>query len=163
MTGGPAALDARVDRVRREFAAQPFLALVGARLTAVEHSRVGAAMPVRPELTQQHGYVHAGALSTLLDVACGFAALSAVAEDRTVLTAELGVHLLRPARGERVVVEAEVLRVGRTLAVARATARAGSADDAGPGTPCAVMTATLSVLPAAQRRVRVERTRAGRT
>jgi uncharacterized protein (TIGR00369 family) len=101
-------------------------------------------LPVREELGQQHGFVHAGVVSTLLDNACGFAGLSAMEADSGVLTSNFTVNLLRPAAGEVLVAEGHVVQAGRTLVVcqARAWCEAGGI----AGLDVALMTATLAAV-----------------
>lgn len=135
-----------LERARREFAAQPFMRHLGAEMMLVADGRVVIGFDVVPQLSQQHGFVHAGVLSSVMDTACGFAALTTVAEDRTILTAEFKINLLRPATGTRVTVHADTVRRGRTLVVAQATASCTSAAASVPDRAdwCALMTATLA-------------------
>jgi uncharacterized protein (TIGR00369 family) len=129
-------------RIRRQFDRQGFMHLLGARVDEVADGEVTLALDTRPELGQQHGFVHAGAVTTLLDTACGFAALTRMEPDTGVLTAEFKVNLLRPAAGEVVLATGRVLQAGRTLVVCegRATARRAGEDDR----LVAVMTATMA-------------------
>jgi uncharacterized protein (TIGR00369 family) len=107
-------------RVHRSFARQPFMALIGARLVSVAPGAVEIELPVRPELEQQHGFAHAGATWSIADSAAGFASQSLMAADEGVLTVELKINLLAPARGERLLARGRVERAGRRLTVARA-------------------------------------------
>lgn len=113
------AVDAHyAQRVRDSFARQAFMGLIGAGLSSVEPGRCAIALPTRDDLTQQHGYVHAGIVTTLADNAAGYAAYSLMPADCSVLTVELKINLLAPARGEALEARAEVLRAGRSLTVA---------------------------------------------
>lgn len=103
--------------VRRSFAAQRVMAAFGATLAAVAPGRVEIAMPFRDDLTQQHGFLHAGVTTTLLDSACGYAALSLMPASAEVLSIEFKVNLLSPAVGERFVARGEVRRAGRSVTV----------------------------------------------
>jgi uncharacterized protein (TIGR00369 family) len=85
------------DRVRASFARQSVMATLGARLEAVEPGRVVIGMAYRGELTQQHGFIHAGIVATALDSACGYAASTLMPADAAVLTIEFKVNLLAPA------------------------------------------------------------------
>jgi len=116
--GGPvsAAPDAAA-RVAASFAAQDFMASLGARLTVVDAGRVDIELDVRPGLLQQHGFVHAGVVSAIADSAAGYAALSLLPAGSDVLTAEFKINLLAPARGTRLLARARVVRSGRTLSV----------------------------------------------
>jgi uncharacterized protein (TIGR00369 family) len=95
---------------------------LGAELTAVVQGGVEIRLPFSPNLTQQNGYLHAGAITAVLDSACGYAALTAAADDKEVLTVELKVNLLAPAAGEVFLARAQVKKAGRTLAVCTADA-----------------------------------------
>ncbi len=106
-------------RVREGFARQGFMALLGAELVSVAPGAVEIALPLRPELAQQHGYAHAGAAWAIADSAAGFAAQSLMAPDDGVLTVELKINLLAPARGVRLLARGRVERAGRRLTVAR--------------------------------------------
>ena len=91
--------------------------------------------------TQQHGFMHAGAIAAVLDSACGYAAFTVMTPDAAVLTAAYTINLLAPAAGQRFVMTGEVVRAGRTLVVCR-----GEAAVDGATTPFAVMQATLSAV-----------------
>ena len=94
--------------------------LIGARLTLVEPGVIEITLPFRRDLTQQSGYLHAGAVTTIADSACGYAAYSLMPAGAQVLTAEFKLNLLRPALGDYFRARAEVIKPGRTLTVARA-------------------------------------------
>jgi len=127
-------------RVRNSFERQAVMRTLGAALAAVEPGRVVIEMAHRPELTQQHGFLHAGIVSTALDSACGYAAFSLMPADAAVLTIEFKVNLLAPARGPRLRFEGVVQKAGRTISVVEGKAWQG--DDARP-TLVATMTATV--------------------
>lgn len=136
----PGASDFRA-RVAESFAGQPFMHLLGARLTRIEPGRCEVEVPFRPNLTQQHGFLHAGVLTTIADNACGYAAFSLMPREAGVLTAEFKLNLLRPARGVAAVARAEVVKPGRTLLVVRADVFARAED--GAEELCATMLATM--------------------
>ncbi|WP_424813328.1 PaaI family thioesterase [Roseococcus sp. YIM B11640] len=123
------------------FAQQGLMRVVEARIAEVEPGRCVIEAPFRKTLTQQHGYLHAGVLTMLADNACGYAALTLLPPGQEVLTAELKVNFLRPARGTLAIARAEVLKPGRTLTVARAEVWMRQED--GSETLCAAMQATL--------------------
>lgn len=108
------------ERVRHNFGNQAFMSTLDAELVRVEPGRVAIRLPARPDLTQQHGYVHAGVVTSIADSACGYAAFTLMPEGSNVLTVEFKVHLLRPADGAALEARAEVVRAGRTLSVCRA-------------------------------------------
>ncbi|HJR40936.1 MAG TPA: PaaI family thioesterase [Gemmatimonadaceae bacterium] len=127
-------------RVRDSFSRQRFMATIGARLTRVGEGEAVIEMPVRPEVTQQHGFVHAGVVAALADSACGYAALSLMDSDAAVLSVEFKVNLLAPAAGDRLTATGTVVKAGRTLTVCRGevTAQRGAESVA-----VAVMQATM--------------------
>ena len=105
-------------RIQRSFASQPFINFLGASLDKVEPGAIDIVLAVRPELTQQHGYVHGGALTTLGDVAAAYAAMTLAPATQTILTTELKVNFLRPANTASLVARARVIKPGRALCVA---------------------------------------------
>ncbi len=109
------------ERVRRSFLNQAFISTLGAELTVVGQGAVEIRLPFSPKLTQQHGFLHAGAITAVLDSACGHAALSLAADDKDVLSVELKVNLLAPAVGT-LVAKAQVKKAGKTLTVCTADA-----------------------------------------
>ena len=109
-------------RVRASFARQQVMATLGAELLEVSPGVVAIGMPFRKEFTQQHGFLHAGIVATLLDSACGYAAFSLMPADAAVLSVEFKINLLAPARGERFTARAEVIKPGRTITVVQASA-----------------------------------------
>ncbi len=106
--------------VARSFAQQPIMNLFSARLSLVEPGVVEITLPYRADLTQQHGYLHAGVITTIADSACGYAAFTLMPPGSNVLSVEFKVNLLRPAQGVEFVTRAEVIKAGRTLTVVRA-------------------------------------------
>jgi uncharacterized protein (TIGR00369 family) len=104
-------------RVRASFGRQRFMATLGASLERVEPAEVTIGFTYREELTQQHGYLHAGVMTSVADSACGYAALSLMEPGVGVLSVEFKVNMLAPAVGERFVATARVVRAGRTLTV----------------------------------------------
>ncbi len=109
-------------RVRESFARQQLMQTLGATLTLVEPGVVEIELPYRSELTQQHGFLHAGVIASVLDSACGYAAFSLMPADAEVLSVEFKINLLAPARGDRLLARAEVKRAGRTATVCTADA-----------------------------------------
>src|SRR6187549_3828895 len=89
------------ERVRDSFGRQPIMHLLGAELTGLDPGRVEIALPFRHELTQQHGYFHAGVVGTIADSAGGYAAFSMMPAGSSVLTVEYKLNLVAPADGER--------------------------------------------------------------
>lgn len=130
-------------RVRASFAAQPMMRTLGARIIRVAPGAVQIELPFNPALTQQDGFIHAGAITSIVDSACGYAAFSLMPADAAVLTVEFKVNLLNPARGERFVAIGKVVKPGRTLTVCSGEVVA-YAD--GATRPVAMMQATMMQL-----------------
>lgn len=108
------------ERVRSSFEAQGFMTHLGARLVHLAPGAVDLELDLCPELTQQHGFFHAGATSSIADSAAGYAALSLFADGTGVLTTEYKINLLNPAAQPVLVARGRVLKPGRTLTIARA-------------------------------------------
>ena len=106
-------------RVRDSFARQALMQTIGAELAQVEPGRVEIALPYRADLTQQHGYLHAGITSTIADSAGGYAGYSLFPTGSSVLTVEFKINLLAPAAGERFFAVGDVVKPGRTLTICR--------------------------------------------
>ena len=104
-------------RVRQSFARQGVMRLIGAALTRVEPGIATIELGYRPELTQQHGFFHAGMTSTIADSAAGYAAYSLFPADSSVLTVEFKINFVAPADGERLVATGRVKKPGRTLTI----------------------------------------------
>ncbi len=130
-------------RIRRSFARQSIMEMIGATMDHVEPGIVHISMPVSARVTQQHGFVHAGIISTIADSACGYAAASLMPKGTGVLTVEFKINLMAPASGSRLIAEARVVRAGRTLTVAQAEV---SAEMGGDRKLVALMTATLMTI-----------------
>src|ERR671921_789803 len=113
-----------VEEVKASFAKQTIMSLIGGELTRVEPGIVEITLPYRSDLTQQHGYVHAGIITTIADSACGYAAYTLMPPNSDVLAVEFKVNLIRPAKGATFVARAEVMKSGRTLTVVRADVHA---------------------------------------
>jgi uncharacterized protein (TIGR00369 family) len=117
------------ERVRTSFDKQGMLRAIGATLTDVQPGSVTIELQPGPANRQQHGYVHAGAVSAIADTAAGYAAQTLMPEGRTVLTTEFKINLLAPAVGDRLVATGEVIKAGRTLTVAQAKVYALSGEN----------------------------------
>ncbi len=115
MTGFTAKTPDYAQRVTDSFARQAALATMGAELISVEPGEVVVEMLHDERFTQQHGFIHAGVTTTVLDTACGYAAFSLMPADAGVLTIELKTSLLAPAAGERFVFVGRVVKPGRTV------------------------------------------------
>ena len=130
-------------RIRASFAKQRFMATLGASLTTVQPGEVCIELPFRDDLTQQHGFLHAGVVTSVIDSACGYAALTLMPTDRAVLSVEFKVNLLAPAQGSAFQAQGRVVRAGRTLTVCTGELRV-----AGSGSVVAMMQATMMAVDA---------------
>ena len=133
-------------RIAESFALQGLMSTLGASLAFVSDGEVHIAMPASAHISQQHGYVHAGAITSILDSACGYAALTKAAEGHEVVTAEFKINLIRPALGVRFVAVGRVQSVGRLLTVCTGEVRAFSTQGADYKT-VALMQATIANAP----------------
>ncbi|MEK7239255.1 MAG: PaaI family thioesterase [Gemmatimonadota bacterium] len=111
-------------RVRDSFARQQFMVTLGATLENVRPGEALIALPFSKALTQQHGFLHAGVAISVVDSACGYAALSLMEPGAGVMSVEFKVNLLAPAMGNRFVAVGRVVRSGRTLTVCQGELRA---------------------------------------
>jgi uncharacterized protein (TIGR00369 family) len=107
-------------RVRASFARQAAMATIGAEIAHLAPGEVDLRMPFRAELTQQHGFMHAGIIGTLADSACGYAAFTLMPADAAVLSVEYKLNLLAPAAGDAFVARGRVRKAGRTLSFVNA-------------------------------------------
>lgn len=108
------------EQIKQSFAKQTIMGLIGAELVRVEPGIVEISLRYRADLAQQHGYLHAGIVTTIADSACGYAAYSLMPSGAEVLSVEFKVNLLRPAKGDTFSAIAEVVKGGKTLTVVRA-------------------------------------------
>jgi uncharacterized protein (TIGR00369 family) len=132
------------NRVRESFARQGLMKHLAAELALLGAGQAEIRVPFRVELTQQHGYFHAGVSGTIADSACGYAAYTLMPADSSVLTVEFKMNLLAPADGEILVARARVLRSGRTLKICVADV---FVQKNGTEIHCATMLATIMCLP----------------
>jgi uncharacterized protein (TIGR00369 family) len=130
-------------RIRDSFERQKVMALIGARLGAIEPGRVVIELPYRDDLVQQHGYVHAGIVGTIADSAGGYAGYTLMPAGSSVLSVEYRVHMLAPAAGERLLATGRVVRAGRTITVCELEVEA---EQDGARTRCAWGSQTLICL-----------------
>jgi uncharacterized protein (TIGR00369 family) len=143
VSGG--ALDPAVERRCHEsFGRQALVLHLGGTVQALAPGRAALRLPFRAELAQQHGFFHAGALTTLADTAAGYAAFTLMPEGAAVLTVEFKVNLLRPGHGVAAIARAEVLKPGRTLMAVRADVFCASGS--GAEEQAATMLATMMVV-----------------
>jgi uncharacterized protein (TIGR00369 family) len=131
------------NRVRASFDRQAAMRLIGAHLSDLGPGYCRIELPCRRELTQQHGYVHAGIVGAIVDSAGGYAGFTLFPADSSVLTAEYKLNLLAPAMGDRLIATGEVVKPGRTLVITRGEVHA---ERNGKRILCAIMQQTLMVM-----------------
>lgn len=102
----------------------------GVTLLEVSAGAVTLELPISDAVSQQNGFVHAGAIASVLDSACGFAALSVMPEGSDVLAVEFKINFVAPAVGVAVRAVAEVVKAGRTITLCKGEAFAIGADGA---------------------------------
>lgn len=129
-------------RTRDSFARQRALRLIGAEMTRVAPGEVEIVLDHHDEITQQHGFIHAGMTATIADSAGGYAAYTLFPPEASVLTAEYKINLLAPATGPRLVAVGTVVKAGRTLTTCEVTVYNEAAD--GSRKPCAKLLQTLA-------------------
>ncbi len=130
-------------RVRGSFARQSIMTTLGAEIAAVRSGEVEIVLPVSDRILQQHDFIHAGAVATIADSACGYAALSVMPRDAAVLTTEFKINLLAPAKGERLRAIGRVVRSGKKLVI---TLGEVFAEEGSARKQVAMITATMMVV-----------------
>ena len=131
-------------KVRSSFGRQTAMQTMGAVMGKVRPGQVEIEMPFRDDLTQQHGFIHGGIVTAIVDSACGYAAFSLSAPDTAVLTVEYKVNFVAPAKGERLLARGEVVRSGATIAVCKGDVLAY---DGGEEKLVATMLTTMMLMP----------------
>lgn len=132
-------------RIANSFAAQGLMRTLGAELALVAEGEVQISMPFASTLSQQQGFVHAGAITSIVDSACGYAALTRAPAACEVVTAEFKINFLRPAIGQRFLAIGRVQSAGKTLSVCTGEVRAFS-DASAADKVIALMQATVAVV-----------------
>jgi uncharacterized protein (TIGR00369 family) len=131
------------ERIRASFGKQGAMMTLGAKLLAVEPGYCAITLVPRPEVAQQHGYVHAGVVATIVDSAGGYAGYTLFPEEASVLSVEFKLNLLAPATGDLLVAEGFVVKAGRSLTITRGEVHA---EKDGRRTLVAIMQQTLMVM-----------------
>jgi uncharacterized protein (TIGR00369 family) len=141
-TGETAPLDPELEaRVRASIARQTMLTTIGVTVERLGSGYCELGLARRADLTQQHGFIHAGAITTIADSACGYAAYTLMPPDRDVLTVDFTVNLIAPASHPKFVAAGHVIRSGRTITICRGEVY-GVAED-GQRTAIALIQATM--------------------
>ena len=128
------------ERIRTSFAKQGLMRTLGATLGNISPGVVEIALRPAPAISQQHGFIHAGAISAIADTAAGYAALSLMPRGRGVLTTEFKINLVAPAVGDRILARGRVVKAGRTLTLAQTEV---FAESGGQQKLVALLTATM--------------------
>jgi uncharacterized protein (TIGR00369 family) len=131
------------EKVRDSFRKQGVMGMLGATLADVWPGGCEIRLPYRPDLSQQHGFFHAGVTSTVVDSAAGYAGFSLMAPNTSVLSVEFKINLLAPADGELLIATGEVVKPGRNLVITRGDAWVVKG---GKVTHCAMMQQTLMTM-----------------
>lgn len=129
------------ERVRASIARQTLLTTLGVTVETLEVGYVELALPSRPDLMQQHGFMHAGAITTIADSACGYAAYTLFPKDRDVLTVDFSMNMVAPAAQPAFQAVGHVIRAGRTITTCRGEVYGVSSD--GERTIVALIQSTL--------------------
>ena len=108
-----------IQRVRSSFQRQKFMEFIGAKLAEVRPGYCEIHLPYKKELSQQHGFFHAGIIGTLADNSGGYAAFTLMPLDSSILTVEYKLNLVAPGDGELLIARAQVIKAGRTLTICR--------------------------------------------
>lgn len=130
-------------KVKHSFSKQRIMYLIGAKLTKVEKGFCEITLPYNIELTQQDEYVHAGIIGTIADSAAGYAAYTLMEEGASVLSIEYKLNLLAPAKGEKFIARAKVVKAGKTITVCQSEVFAKIKKNE---IMCAIATVTLIAL-----------------
>lgn len=130
-------------RVQASFDKQGLMGTLGASILHIAPGEVDIALSPSSSVSQQHGFVHAGAVAAIADSAAGYAALSLMPTGAGVLTAEFKINLLAPAAGDRIVARGRVVKAGRTLTLAQTEV---FSEMAGQEKLVALLTATLMTI-----------------
>jgi uncharacterized protein (TIGR00369 family) len=132
-------------KIRDSFARQSMMGTLGAELGNIEIGRVEITAPIGDHIRQQHGYAHAGLTFSIGDSAAGYSALTMIPEDQEVVTSEMKIHLLAPARGTSLIARGNVVKGGRRLVIV--TADVFAVED-GQETHVAMLSGTMVPVPA---------------
>jgi uncharacterized protein (TIGR00369 family) len=130
-------------RIHASFDKQGLMTTLGASILRIAPGAVDIMLAASPTVSQQHGFVHAGAVAAVADTAAGYAALTLMPAGAGVLTTEFKINIVAPAAGERVVARGRVVKAGRTLTLAQTEV---FSDTAGQEKLIALLTATLMTI-----------------
>ena len=106
-------------KVKESFDRQAFMHHIHAILVEVRPGYCEIEVPYSRELSQQHGFFHAGIIGTVADNTAGYAAFSLMDENSSIVTVEYKLNILAPGDGDALIGRASVLKKGRTLTICR--------------------------------------------
>ncbi len=133
------------DRIQRSFDAQTLMTTLGARMTRIDAGEIEITAPILPLALQQQGFGHAGLTFAIGDSAAGYAALTMLPLGNEVVTAEIKINLLAPARGDHLIATGKVIKAGRRICVVTSEVHAVTA---GKRTCIAILQGTMVPVPA---------------
>lgn len=107
-------------RVMDSFQRQPFMQMLGVELVNIDSGYCEMKLPYKKELSQQHGYFHAGVIATIADNSAGYAAFSLMSQTSSILSVEFKINLLSPGQGDFLHAKSKVIKNGRTLKICQA-------------------------------------------
>lgn len=110
-----------IQTAKESFDRQGFMKTLGAKITAIEKGMVKISCERHEGLTQQHGFFHAGVITSIADVACGYAALTTMPEGSEVLSVEFKTNLMRPADTQKIIATGRVIKSGKNLVFCEAS------------------------------------------
>lgn len=105
------------EKIKQSFDKQGLMKTLNAQLAEVEKGRVKITCEFSEALTQQHGFFHAGVVTSIVDSACGYAALTMMSENTEVLSVEFKINFMKPAKTDKLIAIGKVLQSGRTLTI----------------------------------------------
>jgi uncharacterized protein (TIGR00369 family) len=111
---------AHVERLSQALDSVPFAKFLGIELDEIDAGVATLSFEIKPELKQNHGVVHGGAIASLIDSATAFAIISLLPTDEHATTVDLTISYLRPLTAGRAKAVARVIRSGKRLIVVSA-------------------------------------------
>ena len=110
-------LEAMRTRIKDSFQKQTIMSTIGASIVTVEPGDVVIRLPFREGISQQDGFVHAGIITTILDSACGYAAMTLMPAEARVLTIEFKSNFASAAIGDEFIARGTVKKSGNTIMI----------------------------------------------
>ncbi len=117
------------EKVTESFLKQSIMATLGATIESIEPGEVTIKLPFKKGLSQQDGFIHAGVITTIVDSACGYAAMTLMPEDARVLTIEFKSNFASPAIGDAFIATGKVVKPGRNIMITSGDVHAHKNDE----------------------------------